>query len=70
MVTFLSQLRKLRHAMLDAYMEHCNEALKVYGEYAYSGLCSQDHFNIWLMSEKSPDAPNAPKDSWQFTQQS
>ena len=42
--------------MLNDDMEHCNEALKVYGEYAYSGLCSMAHWNLWLMSQKAEDA--------------
>lgn len=49
--------------MLDDYIEHCNEALKVYGDYACSGLCSRDHFNIWMMAQKAQDA----KDSSHFS---
>lgn len=39
--------------MLKEYKCHCVEALRAYGSSAFAGLCSVDHFNVWLRAMKA-----------------
>lgn len=44
-----------RHAMMADYKSHCASALEVYGRPAFGGLCSVDHFNVWLRAMKAKE---------------
>ena len=43
--------------MLSDYKVHCGEALRTYGSAAYAGLCTMEHFNIWLRAMKAKAGP-------------
>lgn len=44
-----------RHAMCDAYAEHCRQALSNYGGFVVGKLASHDHFNMWMSSQKKEE---------------
>lgn len=45
----------LRHPCFADYLQHCERALRLYGEHAFATLSSAKHFNEWLAEQKSED---------------
>ena len=41
--------------MYKEYREHCDKALRLYGDHAFSTLASHEHFHLWVREQKSQD---------------
>ncbi|CAK9073155.1 unnamed protein product [Durusdinium trenchii] len=52
---FLKEAGNLNeHPMYKEYREHCDKALRLYGDHAFSTLASHEHFHLWVREQKSP----------------
>ncbi|CAK9005890.1 Uncharacterized protein SCF082_LOCUS8786 [Durusdinium trenchii] len=64
---FLKEAGNLNeHPMYKEYREHCDKALRLYGDHAFSTLASHEHFHLWARALRAIGLENVDED-WNRT---